>query len=305
MKYLKILLVVLFISTNYILNAQTDTCKIIVCSDEDPTSAQYVGEEIPEEYKKIEWQRPCKWTNLVQFSGTAGQRASHEGVDYVHSDSDIKDVNIYAAADGVVVYAREGCPQSSMFRKNNNNRECGAGWGNHVVIKNGEHLYTRYAHLSTNSVTVRVGDTVKMGDKIAIMGNSGRSQLRHLHFELGIKPIGFNSCEMSQNFYKIFNPETLEYKSLSTGFNFQPDPEIDIKIYPNPIIRGSKINIKSDDHLKMVEFYDINGTLIKKKSFNSLTIKAFQCYLSSSSSIMLCRVKTTNSFKSNLIILMD
>ena len=70
-----------------------------------------------------------------------------------------------------------------MFCHNTSLRECGSGWGNHVVIYHGRGIYTRSAHLKPGSVAVKVGDQVSQGQQIASMGNSGRSELRHLHFE--------------------------------------------------------------------------------------------------------------------------
>lgn len=57
-------------------------------------------------------------------------------------------------------------------------------YGNCVVIGHGTYT-TRYAHLSyKNPITVKVGDTVTMGQVIGYMGNTGWSKGTHLHFEI-------------------------------------------------------------------------------------------------------------------------
>ena len=56
------------------------------------------------------------------------------------------------------------------------------GMGNIVAINHGGGYVTRYAHNEKN--LVKVGDTVKKGQKIALMGNSGRSTGPHVHFEV-------------------------------------------------------------------------------------------------------------------------
>jgi murein DD-endopeptidase MepM/ murein hydrolase activator NlpD len=57
-----------------------------------------------------------------------------------------------------------------------------AGYGTTVVIRHGEGLETRYAHLA--STDVQVGDTVQAGQSVGRVGNSGRSTGPHLHFEV-------------------------------------------------------------------------------------------------------------------------
>ena len=146
------------------------------------------------------------YTYLVSFAGTAGSPASHEGLNYVHIDANVGVVPIYASGAGTVVYVRTGCPQSSEFALNNDLRECGSGWGNHVVIDHGNQIYTRYAHLKPNTVSVSVGTVVSEGQYISDMGNSGRSDLRHLHFELGTKTSPFDPLALSQSFDLVYNP---------------------------------------------------------------------------------------------------
>ncbi|HCQ31768.1 TPA: hypothetical protein DIU27_05350 [Candidatus Collierbacteria bacterium] len=56
------------------------------------------------------------------------------------------------------------------------------GYGNRVVIDHGNGTKTLYAHMSSFSVVV--GQTVKRGDKLGMMGSTGRSTGTHLHFEI-------------------------------------------------------------------------------------------------------------------------
>lgn len=166
-------------------NVYSQECSRVVSSSEDPTSAQITGTELTTNINEMKWVIPSESTYKVAFDGVPGTTASHEGIDFVHDDISKSLVDVKAAAAGTVVYVREGCPESSIFEYNNYQRECGAGCGNHVVVKHGE-IYTRYAHLKDKSVLVNVGDFVECGERIAYMGNSGRSELRHMHFELGV-----------------------------------------------------------------------------------------------------------------------
>lgn len=60
------------------------------------------------------------------------------------------------------------------------------GWyGNMVEIDHGLGFRTRYAHM--DKVFVTNGDTVRSGDKIGTVGNSGRSTGPHLHYEIRVR----------------------------------------------------------------------------------------------------------------------
>jgi murein DD-endopeptidase MepM/ murein hydrolase activator NlpD len=74
---------------------------------------------------------------------------------------------IYAAGDGVVVTATRGS---------------GSGWslGNYVVIKHDNNIYTQYAHMDV--ISVSAGQTVKKGQVLGGMGDTGRATGVHLHF---------------------------------------------------------------------------------------------------------------------------
>jgi hypothetical protein len=56
--------------------------------------------------------------------------------------------------------------------------------GNHVILDLGGGVYAMYAHFIKGSITVKVGDKVKTGDKIAQLGNTGNANASHLHFQL-------------------------------------------------------------------------------------------------------------------------
>ncbi len=186
-------------------------CPYYESQEEEYAPIQTAGGGLPGGAGALSWERPAEWVYLVDFSGTPGQPASHEGTDYVHDDPSAPNVVIRAAAAGQVVYVRLGCPQSSEFAHNNSLRECGSGWGNHVVVGHGGDLYTRYAHLQPGSAAVEVGDAVAAGSTLARMGNSGRSETRHLHFELGEYGGAFDPCAAAQSMDTVFDSELLSW----------------------------------------------------------------------------------------------
>jgi murein DD-endopeptidase MepM/ murein hydrolase activator NlpD len=98
-----------------------------------------------------------------------GQMALHEGIDFIAETG----TPILAAAAGVVITA-----------------EFQHAYGNMVEIDHGGDLVTRYAHAS--KILVKVGQLVKSAEKIAEVGNTGRSTGSHLHFEVRHKGVAQN-----------------------------------------------------------------------------------------------------------------
>lgn len=61
-------------------------------------------------------------------------------------------------------------------------------WGNTIIIKHTNGLFSKVSHLKQGSAKVRVGDFVQQGDIIGLCGNSGRSPEPHLHFQIQATP---------------------------------------------------------------------------------------------------------------------
>jgi murein DD-endopeptidase MepM/ murein hydrolase activator NlpD len=92
-----------------------------------------------------------------------GEYTMHSGVDFAAPTG----TPIYAAAGGVVESA-ERHPE----------------YGNLVKIDHGNGLSTWYAH--TSKFIVKVGDIVRKGQQIALVGATGRATGPHLHFEVRV-----------------------------------------------------------------------------------------------------------------------
>jgi len=90
-----------------------------------------------------------------------GRIAMHRGVDFAAKEGS----DIISVASGVVTFAGRR-----------------SGYGKLVEISHGNGYSTRYAHCK--EILVSVGDVVKSGDTIALIGSSGRSTGPHVHFEV-------------------------------------------------------------------------------------------------------------------------
>jgi murein DD-endopeptidase MepM/ murein hydrolase activator NlpD len=90
---------------------------------------------------------------------------------------------LLAVANGTVADVRDGVPDNGIiYQKPPFAFETGTG--NNVVIDIGDGKYACYCHIIPGSIRVKKGDIVKEGDVIALLGNTGQSDIPHLHFEV-------------------------------------------------------------------------------------------------------------------------
>lgn len=111
----------------------------------------------------------------------------HSGVDMPGNIGD----PIYATGDGVVIYT-----ERSRAR---------VDYGTQILVDHGFGYRTRYAHL--DKILVERGDSVKRGQIIGELGNTGASTAPHLHYEViymrsFVNPVNYFDKNMSAEAYK-------------------------------------------------------------------------------------------------------
>ncbi len=110
---------------------------------------------------------------------------NHEGTDFaIRNAAEMnKGVDVLAALEGKVLRVRDGEDDSiktnqQLAALREANRNCGNG----ILIDHGMGKSSFYCHLKNGSITVKTGDQVRRGQKIAQIGRSGDAQYPHLRF---------------------------------------------------------------------------------------------------------------------------
>lgn len=111
----------------------------------------------------------------------------HEGTDIaIERKAMAGNVSVLAAADGRVLSietAVEDWKSEAEYLRSDQNDP--RRWhGNKVVITHENGWTTRYGHLKKGSISVVPGQYVKKGERLGAVGQSGRAQFPHLHFDI-------------------------------------------------------------------------------------------------------------------------
>ena len=115
-------------------------------------------------------------TRGVLTSRFGNRRSPFTGLSELHKGLDIAGpvgTPVVASADGRITFAGER-----------------GAFGRMVVIDHGHGMTTRYAHLDT--LLKEAGETVRRGERIGLMGNTGRSTGPHLHYEVRLNGMPVN-----------------------------------------------------------------------------------------------------------------
>lgn len=98
----------------------------------------------------------------------------HNGIDLGYRSNEEQN-KVYANCEGVVQEIQTGIP-------NDKGATGVRSWGNYVLIKHPNGMYSRYAHL--REVYVSKGQSVNENTCVGLIGESGNAYGRHLHFEV-------------------------------------------------------------------------------------------------------------------------
>jgi len=188
------------------------------------------------------------WRHAWDFviTGQNGKTFTNEGLNC--KDFFAYNKNVLASADGVVEELVDGIADNEIGDINVNEN-----WGNTIIIKHTDHLYSKLCHLKATTLKVRKGDFVKQGQIIAQCGNSGRSPEPHLHFQIQATP--------------YIGSKTIEYPI--SHYLTKKEKKIDLKSFDIPKLKDIVSNI-DENNLLTNAFHFIPGQTI---TFNFISTK--------------------------------
>lgn len=141
----------------------------------------------------VKFSRVSSNFNPRRLHPVTGQIRPHRGVDYAAPTG----TPVYATGDGKVIV--------STYDKYS---------GHYVAIRHGQTYQTKYLHLSKRKV--RVGQTVKQGQTIGLVGATGRVTGAHLHYEFLVNGVHNNPRTVKLPNGKPIHASELENFKLAT-----------------------------------------------------------------------------------------
>jgi len=137
--------------------------------------------------------QPISGNQLRRMASGFGMRIDpHYKIKKFHAGMDFtapRGTEVYATGDGVVELAKRSV----------------GGYGKQIIINHGYGFRTRYAHL--NAFSVELGQKVKRGQLIGLVGSTGKSTAPHLHYEVlkngkAVNPINYYFNDLTPEEYE-------------------------------------------------------------------------------------------------------
>jgi len=133
---------------------------------------------------------------------------------------------VLAVANAVVVDVKDGIPENDPTAdKKAVPITIEAVPGKYSILDLGDRHFAFYAHLQPNSFRVKVGDKVRRGQALALLGNSGNADAPHLHFHItnGNSPLGAEGVPYVFTSFEVLGVID-SLKVLVNGEGWKPSP---------------------------------------------------------------------------------
>ena len=190
-----------------------------------------------------------EWTHKGEYKYAYDFVIKRNGKTYQNEGKFLEDYyafgeSVLAPISGYVVALRDDLEDNFIGNVDRINN-----WGNYIIIKSlSGTFYVEISHLMKNSITVKVGDYVEMGQIIGKCGNSGYSPEPHIHVQvqaasyLGAKTLPFKFIDYIKDnklyYYALPKKEeeieaVIVDKASKIRFNFILDDKFSYEIYEN------------------------------------------------------------------------
>lgn len=144
-----------------------------------------------------EYTHKGEWKSALDFVISDESSKLYSGTPFSNESYYCYDKPVLAPADGIIVEVIDNVADNEPGKVNTEKN-----WGNTIVLKHADHLYTQLSHLREGSFRKKKGEYVRKGDLLASCGNSGRSPESHLHFQVQSSPaVGSKTTEYPFAYY--------------------------------------------------------------------------------------------------------
>jgi len=176
-----------------------------------PVSLPFFGEWTVSQGHSGEYTHKDEWKHAWDFVITDEEGKQYKGGGDWVTDYFCFGKAVASPGDGTVAELVDGVPDNKIGDVNTHQN-----WGNTVVIKHSDYLYSKLSHLKEGSIKVKKGEFVKQGQTIGEAGNSGRSPYPHLHMQFQVLPnIGAPTLSYPFGQYILNNGNAKELKSFA------------------------------------------------------------------------------------------
>ena len=170
----------------------------IAIETSEPVTHHFLGQITLDSVTRVPQKYAQDWIYIDPDTGSAVTGDASLAKNYLGYGKEI-----FSVSSGTVADVLDGLPDyEEIYAQRKITFETAAG--NYVIIDMGNDKYACYAHLIPGSITVAKGETVTEGQVIGLMGNSGNSDLPHLHFQVVTDKASFLGAEGYPHVYRSF-----------------------------------------------------------------------------------------------------
>jgi urea transporter/murein DD-endopeptidase MepM/ murein hydrolase activator NlpD len=175
-----------------------------------PLHLPFWGEWTVSQGYEGEYTHKGEWSKAIDFVLADESGNTHAGQSSSCEDYFCYNKPVLAPAGGTVADIIDHIDDNEPGKVNS-----AQNWGNTIIIKHYDNLYTQLSHIKPGTFRVKKGDYVRQGDVVGLCGNSGRSPQPHLHFQVQSVPLpGAKPFEYPISYYFLKSGKDMKLMSF-------------------------------------------------------------------------------------------